>query len=191
MRYSIEQLNFIITTRKVGKNDSAYTCLEQHALSVCDTLYVLPPGKNIEKKCKKALDKQGVTWYSFRIAEETSSRQEKIKYAIIQKLNKKLEFELHRLETARTGEEREAALNEIIIFASGFTFLNKGVYCPIVFSATEILDTLPKSEKYNKKIKSLKNLIKAQSFNAEWDIWAEKEGQEANANVWVLCEQRH
>lgn len=180
MEYSIEQFNFIVTAKEVDKTNPAYADLKQHALHVCGTLYALSPGKDSEKKCTKALNKHDLTWYSFRIAEETSSRQEKLKYALLQKLNKKLEFELHLLETAGTGKERVAALSEIILFASGFASLNAGVYRPIILSATEILDTLPASEKDNEKIKNLRNLIKARSFNTEWDIWAEKEGQETN-----------
>lgn len=178
MEYSIEQFNFIITAKKVNETDPAYAYLKQHALPVCDTLYALPPGKAIERKCKQALDKHGLTWYSFRIAEETSSRQEKLKYALLQNLNKKLEYESYLLETAGTGKEREAALSKIVLFASGFASLNAGVYHPIAHTATEILDVLPVSGIDYEKIKKLKNLIKARSFNAEWDIWSEKEGLE-------------
>lgn len=184
MNYSIEQFNFIVTVKVVNENDPVYACLKRHSLHICGTLYALPPGKVSENKCIKALNKHSVTWFSFRIAEETSSRQEKLKYELLQKLNKKLESELHLLETARTGKKQEDALREIALFASGFSSLNTGVYSPIALCATEIMETIQVSSKNNEKIKKLRKLIKTRSFNTEWDIWAEKEGRNNDNSVW-------
>ena len=180
MEYNIEQFNFFILANAVDESTpTAYNYLKQNALNVCSTLYALPPGKKVESDCKQVLSENKLTWYSFRITEETSSQQEKLKYQLLQELNKKLEHKLFLIENARTGKEKEEILNEIILIATGFASLNTNLYYPIARSAKELLDTLLESDLDNDKLlEDLKSTIKTRSFNSEWDIWAEKEGRE-------------